>query len=109
MSNATQKVLVKLKSYSAGYLLSLFKEFRNELNISTSYSDELVTQAIEHHQKRNLRFNRRTGVTSDRDGENSRFSEGHYQPFEFDEKGALFDLMGDVYNSASRAMRGYAM
>jgi hypothetical protein len=104
-----KRIIVQLKNFSANDLLERFKQFREEFNLKTPYSDNLVIQAIEHHQKLHLRFNLKDGITRDRNGEQARFSDGQYQPFEFDEDGALFNLMGDIYNTANRVQRGYTM
>lgn len=104
-----QTTLVKLSDFSPAELLARFKAYRSETGLKTPYPDDLVQQAIKHHQKRNLRFNLKSGITRDRDGEQGSFCDGHYKPFEFVTDDALFDLMGWIYNFCSRFQRGLSM
>lgn len=104
-----QTTLVKLADFSPAELLARFKVYRSESGLKTLYSDDLVKQAIKHHQKRNLRFNLKYGITLERNGEQGSFCNGHYKPFEFDTDDALSGMMGWVYNSCSRFQRGLSM
>lgn len=72
------------------------------------YSAAEMEAARAHHVRRGLRYNTRTGVTSDRDGWRARFSNAVDIPSDYDAADVLQWLFRpEISNSASRVRRGF--